>query len=52
MAIVSDGIQYGGSAILFLDDSGHLDTLEMVANGDFFAESIAKFQLSKENIEG
>ena len=44
--IESDGIEYGGSSILFLVDSGHLDTLEMVANGDSFAESIAEFQLS------
>jgi len=43
--IESAGIEHGGAALLFLDDSGHIETLEMYANGDHFAEAITDFKL-------
>jgi hypothetical protein len=44
--IESDGIDLGGAAILFLNESGHLETLEMYANGETFAETITDFELT------
>jgi hypothetical protein len=44
--VESDEIEHGGAAILFLDDSGHIATLEMYANGDHFAEAITEFKLT------
>jgi hypothetical protein len=35
----SDALEFGGSALLWLDDTGHLDQLELCAFGDFFPES-------------
>ncbi|MCF7817959.1 MAG: hypothetical protein K9M54_08760 [Kiritimatiellales bacterium] len=43
--IESPGVEYGGAAILFLDDFGHIEILEMYANGDRFAEKITDFRL-------
>ncbi len=43
--IESEGIEYGGAAMIFLDDSGHIKTLEMYANGEHFAEAITEFKL-------
>ena len=43
--IESEGIEHGGAAMLLLDDSGHIETLEMYANGDHFAEAITEFKL-------
>lgn len=43
--IESPGIDYGGGAILFLDDTGHIKTLEMYANGNRFDETITEFRL-------
>jgi len=45
--IESEGIEYGGGAILFLDSTGHITELEMYANGNRFAESITSFKLKK-----
>jgi hypothetical protein len=42
--IESRGIDYGGAALLFLVD-GHIDQLELYANGDSFAEAITEFEL-------
>ena len=43
--IESNGVDHGGAAMIFLDDSGHLEILEMYANGDHFAEGITDFRL-------
>ena len=43
--IESEGIDHGGAAMIFLNDSGHIETLEMYANGEHFAESITEFKL-------
>jgi len=43
--IDAKGIEDGGAAIVFLDDTGHLATLEMYANGDRFAETVTDFEL-------
>jgi len=40
-----EGIQHGGSALLFLDESGYAETLELVANGEHFDESVTAFSL-------
>ena len=40
-----EGIQHGGSALLFLDESGYAETLELVANGEHFDESVTAFAL-------
>ena len=42
-AIEAEGIEYGGGALLFLDDTGHITQLEMYAYGDRFSESITTF---------
>ena len=44
-AIEAEGIEHGGAAMVFLNDSGHIETLEMYANGDRFAETITGFRL-------
>ena len=43
--IEAQGIEQGGAAILFLDDTGHITQLEMYANGDRFSQSITAFEL-------
>jgi hypothetical protein len=43
--IEAKGIEHGGFAILFLDEAGHLNEIEMIANGRYFAESITTFEL-------
>ena len=43
--IEAEGIEHGGGAILFHDETGHITELEMYANGDRFAESITTFTL-------
>jgi hypothetical protein len=43
--IESEGIDHGGAAMIFLDNSGHIEILEMYANGDRFAETITDFKL-------
>lgn len=43
--IKSEGIEHGGGALIFLDDKGHIETLEMYASGDRFAEVITDFTL-------
>lgn len=43
--IEAKGIDDGGAAILFLDDAGRIETLEMYANGDCFSESVIDFEL-------
>jgi len=40
-----EGIHLGGSALLFLDETGYIETLELVANGDHFDESVTGFTL-------
>jgi hypothetical protein len=44
--IESDGIEHGGAAIIFLKKSGHIETLEMFAFGNQFAEVITDFELT------
>ncbi len=44
--IEAEGIEHGGAALLFLDETGHIDQLEMYANGDHFAESITTYRLT------
>ena len=44
--IEAEGIELGGGALLFLDDTGHITDLEMYANGDEFSESITAFELT------
>ena len=44
-AIEAEGIEYGGGALLCLDDTGHITQLEMYAYGDHFSESITTFVL-------
>ncbi len=41
----AEGIHLGGSALLFLDETGYISTLELVANGDHFDESATGFVL-------
>src|SRR5438128_2165820 len=41
----TEGIQHGGSSLLFLDEAGFIKTLELVANGDHFDESATGFVL-------
>jgi len=43
--IESNEIEHGGGAIVFLDDKGHIKTLEMYANGSHFQEVITSFEL-------
>ena len=45
--IQAKGIDAGGAVIIFLDNSGHLATLEMYANGDHFVETVDEFELMK-----
>lgn len=40
-----EGIQHGGIALLFLDESGYVQTLELVANGAHFDETVTAFAL-------
>ena len=46
-AIDSPEIEHGGAALLFLDDSGNVDTLEMFACGDYFNEKTTEFELTE-----
>jgi hypothetical protein len=41
----SEGIHLGGSSLLFLNETGYISTLELVANGDHFDESETGFVL-------
>ena len=41
----AEGIHLGGSALLFLDETGYISTLELVANGDHFDGSATGFVL-------
>ncbi len=41
----AEGIDLGGSGLLFLNDAGYISTLELVANGDHFDESAPQFVL-------
>ena len=41
----TEGIHLGGSSLLFLDEAGYIETLELVANGDHFDESATGFVL-------
>lgn len=41
----AEGIHLGGSALLFLDEAGYIEKLELVANGDHFDESVRGFAL-------
>jgi hypothetical protein len=41
----TEGIHLGGSALLFLDKTGYIETLELVANGDHFDASATGFVL-------
>jgi hypothetical protein len=41
----TEGIHLGGSSLLFLDETGYIATLELVANGDHFDESAKGFVL-------
>ena len=41
----TEGIHLGGSSLLFLDEAGYIETLELVANGDQFDESATGFVL-------
>lgn len=41
----SDDIDHGGAAILFLDDSGYINLLEIYANGSSFSETVNTFEL-------
>jgi hypothetical protein len=43
--IESPGIEHDGGAIVFLDNNGHIQTLEMYANGNRFDETITEFRL-------
>jgi len=41
----ANGIEGGGLSFLFLDNLGRVETLELVANGDHFDESVTEFVL-------
>jgi len=41
----TEGIHLGGSSLLFLDETGYIRTLELVANGDHFDKSATGFVL-------
>jgi hypothetical protein len=41
----TDGIHLGGIALLFLDETGYIKTLELVASGDHFDELATGFVL-------
>ena len=42
----AEGIDGGGTSILFLNDSGHIKELELFANGEHFSENVKEFQLT------
>ncbi len=43
--IASEDIQYGGDAILW-GANGYIDCIEMYAYGEFFSETVNRFELS------
>jgi hypothetical protein len=45
-----DGVEGGGGALLFIDVSGRIEMLEILAYGDYFDSAVAKFKLA-DNIE-
>lgn len=50
--IEADGIEHGGTSNLFLDQSGKIVELELIASGDRFTEDSSSFKLTEwEGIE-
>jgi hypothetical protein len=45
-----DGVEDGGGALLFIDESGRIEMLEIFAYGGYFDSAVARFKLA-DNIE-